>query len=264
MTLTIPQHTVDLLDEKYLQFNRPDFIAADPISIPHQFTLKQDIEISGFFAAVLAWGQRKTIINKCTELMASMDNAPYEFITQHQESDLHRFLIFKHRTFNAVDALYFIEFFKEHYKNHASFETAFLQTTQTSSEPMRDALIAFHDYFFSLDEFPTRTRKHIATPVRNSACKRINMYLRWMVRQDNKGVDFGIWKNLKPANLICPCDVHVERVARTLGLITRPKADWKTADELTNNLKLLDADDPVKYDFALFGLGIEHYFLLLP
>lgn len=262
--MNIPQQVVDLLNEKYLQFNQPNFISDDPISIPHRFTKKQDIEISGFFAAVLAWGQRKTIINKCLELMQHMDNAPHEFITQHTESDLKRFLNFKHRTFNATDTLYFIEFFKVHYAHSESLEMAFTKRFTTHDTSIKNAIEGFHDYFFSLDDFPTRSRKHIATPVRNSSCKRINMFLRWMVRKDNLGVDFGVWDTLTPASLICPCDVHVERVARHLGLISRPKPDWKTAEELTDNLRLLDANDPVKYDFALFGLGIEQYFLLLP
>ncbi|MDP5121468.1 MAG: TIGR02757 family protein [Spirosomaceae bacterium] len=260
----MPQSTVDLLNEKYEQFNKPDFIPDDPVSIPHRFSLKQDIEISGFFAAVLAWGQRKTIINKCTQLMEMMDNAPYQFITQHTESDLRRFLDFKHRTFNATDTLYFIEFFREHYAKSNTLETAFTKTLSPEAENIKSSLVGFHNHFFSLPEFPQRTRKHVATPVRNSSCKRINMYLRWMVRKDNKGVDFGIWQQIKPSQLICPCDVHVERVARHLGMFNRPKPDWQAAEELTNHLKLLDPHDPVKYDFALFGLGIEQYFLLLP
>ncbi|MFT6478189.1 MAG: hypothetical protein ACI9V1_001620 [Spirosomataceae bacterium] len=261
--MKIPQATVDLLNEKYEQFNTPDFIENDPISIPHKFTLKQDIEISGFFAAMLAWGQRKTIINKCNQLMELMDNAPFQFITQHTDNDLKRFLDFKHRTFNATDTLYFIEFFREHYSKYPSLESAFTNTLSPQDANIRASLIGFHDYFFSLPEFPHRTRKHVATPIRNSSCKRINMYLRWMVRQDDKGVDFGLWSQIKPSQLICPCDVHVERVARHLGLFTRPKPDWKAAEELTNRLKLINSEDPVKYDFALFGLGIEQYFVLL-
>lgn len=262
--MKIPQDVVDLLNEKYEQFNRPNFIPDDPICIPHRFKKQQDIEISGFFAAVLAWGQRKTIINKCTELMQLMDNAPHQFITQHQESDLQRFLNFKHRTFNPTDTLYFIEFFKEHFQKHDSLEVAFLKGHSPEKGNVHDSLKIFHEYFFSLPEFPHRTRKHVATPVRNSSCKRINMYLRWMVRKDSKGVDFGLWKNIRPNQLICPCDVHVERVARHLGIFNRPKPDWKAAEELTESLKLIDPNDPVKYDFALFGLGIEQYFLFLP
>ena len=244
------------LDQKYLQYNTKDFIAEDPVSIPHRFSRLQDIEISGFIAAVLAWGQRKTIINKCSELFNLMDNAPYDFILHHSESDLKPFLNFKHRTFNATDTLYFIHYFRQYYQQHSSLEDAFLSGNHQEEENMEAGLIQFHDQFFALEDYPSRTKKHIATPARNSACKRINMFLRWMVRIDDKGVDFGLWKKIKPAQLICPCDVHVDRVGRRLGLITRKQTDWQTARELTANLKLLDPNDPVKYDFALFGLGV--------
>lgn len=250
---------VELLNEKYEQFNHPNFIESDPISIPHRFSLQQDIEIAGFFAAVLAWGQRKTIINKCTELFNLMDNSPFDFIKNHQDADLKRFLNFKHRTFNATDTLYFIEFFKDYFSKFNSLENAFLIEYNAENQNIKNQLINFHKLFFSFEDAPTRTQKHIATPARNSACKRINMFLRWMVRQDNKGVDFGIWKNISPSQLICPCDVHVERVGKKLGLITRPTTDWQMAEELTENLKKIDPTDPVKYDFALFGLGIEGY-----
>lgn len=246
----------DFLDEKYWQYNRPAFIEDDPISIPHQYQSLQDIEIAGFWAAVLAWGQRKTIINKCKELFLLMDNAPSDFVVNHQESDLKAFLHFKHRTFNATDTLYFLKFFQTFYQKHSSLEEAFM----TSDHDMEKGLVNFHNLFFSLEDYPERTRKHIATPERKSACKRINMFLRWMVRKDSQGVDFGVWRNIKPAQLICPCDLHVDRVARKLGLITRKQTDWLTAKELTANLRLLDPEDPVKYDFALFGLGIYENF----
>lgn len=252
-------YILNLLNEKYEQFNQPNFIANDPVSIPHQFTLKQDIEIMGFIAATLAWGQRKTIINKCNELVQLMDGAPFDFIKNHQDTDLKRFLAFKHRTFNNTDTLYFIEFFKDFYATHESLEEAFTKGLTTESANTKTALENFQQIFFSLEDYPVRTRKHIATPARNSSCKRINMFLRWMVRKDNKGVDFGIWQNISPAQLVCPCDVHVERVGRKLGLISRPKTDWQMAVELTQNLKQLDPSDPVKYDFALFGLGVEGY-----
>jgi uncharacterized protein (TIGR02757 family) len=253
------QIIIDLLNEKFELFNQPDFIPHDPISIPHQFSLKQDIEITGFIAATLAWGQRKTIINKCNELIGLMDNAPYDFIKNYQDSDLRRFLAFKHRTFNATDTLYFLEFFKDFYSKNNSLEYAFLVGLKNDDENIKSGLENFQKVFFSLEDYPIRTRKHVATPARNSSCKRINMFLRWMVRKDNKGVDFGIWDKIKTSALVCPCDVHVERVARKLGLITRPKTDWQTAVELTQNLKQLDPIDPVKYDFALFGLGVEGY-----
>lgn len=244
------------LDQKVSEYNRPDFIPIDPIAIPHLFTKKQDIEIAGFFAATLAWGQRKTIINKCRELMAMMDNAPYDFILNHQDNDLKPFLQFKHRTFNDIDTLYFIEFFSSFYREHESLEEAFCIEFQDSPDVMKDLLSNFHEYFFQSPEAPQRTRKHVATPKRKAACKRINMFLRWMVRQDEQGVDFGIWKKIKPYQLICPCDLHVDRVARKLGLITRKQTDWLTAVELTQHLRELDPVDPIKYDFALFGMGV--------
>ena len=247
----------DVLEEKYRQFNCPQFIADDPISIPHRFSRRQDIEIAGFFAAILAWGQRKTIISKCSELMALMDNAPYEFICRHQENDLKRFLQFKHRTFNATDALYFIDFLRTHYAQYDSLEDAFIIAQGPNDETVEKGLIGFRDYFFAPEYAPQRTRKHISSLAANSACKRLNMFLRWMVRQDDKGVDFGLWTHIKSRQLVCPCDVHVERTARRLGLITRRQMDWLTALQLTENLRQFDPDDPVKYDFALFGLGLE-------
>lgn len=248
------------LNEKVQQYNHIDFIPLDPISIPHRFTKKQDIEISGFIAAILAWGQRKTIINKCSALLEMMDNAPYDFILHHQENDLKPFLRFKHRTFNDIDTLYFIDFFSRYYRQHSSLEDAFCIGWEDSPDVMGLLLSNFHDLFFNDPEAPQRTRKHIATPKRKSACKRINMFLRWMIRQDNQGVDFGIWDKIKPYQLICPCDVHVDRVARKLGLITRKQTDWVTAVELTRSLREFDPLDPVKYDFALFGLGVGEKF----
>ncbi len=248
------------LDQKVAQYNCPDFIANDPITIPHQFKKLQDIEIAGFWAAVLAWGQRITIINKCNELFNAMDNAPYDFILNHEEQDLERFLSFKHRTFNATDTLYFIHFFKKYYQQHQSLENAFLIGLEKESTSVELGLVNFHNLFFDDESAPQRTKKHIATPARKSACKRLNMFLRWMVREDSSGVDFGLWKQISPAQLVCPCDLHVDRVARKLGLITRKSTDWLTAIELTENLKQFDPIDPVKYDFALFGLGIEEGF----
>ncbi len=283
----------DFLDQKVDLYNRPGFIELDPICIPHKFTRKQDIEIMGFWSAMLAWGQRKTIINKCNELIRLMDGAPYDFITNHKDTDLKRFSEFKHRTFNDTDTLYFVEFFKQHYKTHDSLESAFLpgltneksqvyredfldQATEDNasvmnasspcyagelkSQTVKNSLNYFRSYFFSLPDFPRRTIKHVSSPQQKSTCKRLNMFLRWMIRHDDKGVDFGIWKSIKPSDLICPTDLHVERVARKLKLITRKQVDWQTAIELTENLRRFDPADPVKYDFALFGLGIEEQF----
>ncbi|WP_420581236.1 TIGR02757 family protein [Reichenbachiella sp.] len=243
----------DFLDEKVELYNQPSFIPEDPISIPHQFNKKQDIEIAGLFAATLAWGQRKTIINKCNELMRMMDLAPYDFILNHEENDLKRFLTFKHRTFNPTDTLFFIDVLRSHYQKHDSLESAF---TGGNESDMECYLSHFHNTLFEHPNAPDRTKKHVATPARKSACKRLNMFLRWMVRIDNKGVDFGIWNNIRPDQLICPLDVHVERVAKSLGLLKRKQTDWRAAIELSENLRLLDPRDPVKYDFALFGLGV--------
>ena len=254
----------NFLDAKVDLYNRSDFIALDPVSIPHQYSRTQDIEIAGFFAATLAWGQRVTIINKCKELLLIMGNTPYDFMLNHTLSDLKPFEKFKHRTFNATDVLYFIEWLSTYYKKHNSLEDAFVGTNQQILKnpdfPIEAGLINFHNTFFILPDYPKRTIKHVSTPARKSACKRLNMYLRWMVRQDHNGVDFGIWKKIAPSQLVCPCDVHVERVARKLKLIKRKGMNWQTALELTGNLRKLDAEDPVKYDFALFGLGIiERY-----
>jgi len=289
----------DFLDIKTVQYNRPDFIKNDPICIPHQYTLMQDIEIAAFFAAILAWGQRKTIINKCNELFRRMDNAPYQFMLHHNDADLRRLLGFKHRTFNDTDLLYFVAFFQAHYQQHDSLEAAFLSPADTFTAGYSSAIIEtgnngsvnkrsaagkcvqytspacmlsqkltqlpkieialnyFRSYFFSLPDFPRRTIKHVSSPMQKSTCKRLNMFLRWMVRKDDAGVDFGIWNAIRPSDLICPCDVHVDRVARKLGLIVRKQTDWRTAVELTEELRRFDPLDPVKYDFALFGLGIE-------
>ena len=252
----------DFLDIKVAQYNRPDFITNDPICIPHRFSKKQDIEIAAFFVSILAWGQQKTIINKCTDLFDRMDNDPYNFMLHHGDEDLRRLLNFKHRTFNDTDLLYFISFFKQHYTLSDTLETAFLPANfgQMESFTAEHALNHFRTYFFSLPDSPRRTVKHISSPAQKSTCKRLNMFLRWMVRKDQTGVDFGVWTTISPADLICPCDVHVDRVARRLDLITRKQTDWRTAVELTTELRKFDPSDPVKYDFALFGLGVEEKF----
>ena len=246
----------EFLDRKVDLYNQPSFIKDDPISIPHLFTKKQDIEIAGFFAAIFSWGNRTTIINKSKELMQLMGNAPHEFCLHHSVNDLRTLLDFKHRTFNSTDLLYFISFFKLHYTRYDSLETAFSKCIKKKDQTVENGLIAFYHYFFSLADIPERTRKHIASPEKNSSCKRLNMFLRWMVRRDDKSVDFGIWKNISPAQLVCPVDIHVARVARHLKLLHRPVIDWQTALELTDYLRTLDKADPVKYDFALFGTGV--------
>jgi uncharacterized protein (TIGR02757 family) len=248
------------LDSKVKEFNQPSFIARDPISVPGQFSKKQDIEIAAFFAAIFSWGNRQTIIKKSNELMQLMDHAPHAFCLDPDAGSLKRLMAFKHRTFNATDLLYFVEFLRHHYRRQDSLETAFSQWMDKDDPNIENALIGFYHYFFSLESVPPRTRKHIASPEKNSTCKRLNMFLRWMVRKDECGVDFGIWHSISPAQLLCPVDLHVARVARRLGLLTRSQTDWETTLELTRNLYRLDPLDPVKYDFALFGLGIvEHY-----
>lgn len=248
------------LYEKVEKYNRPGFIELDPISIPHRFSRKEDIEIAGFFAAILAWGQRKTIISKCLELLRRMDDAPFQFVVGHQENDLKWLEGFCHRTFNETDLLYFIHFLKKVYDESGGLEAAFFQGLSAVENPVEKGFIQFRKRFTEDPYFPKRTGKHISSPAQKSACKRLNMFLRWMVRNDGKGVDFGIWNSISPAQLICPCDVHVERTARLLGLIQRKGMDWQAAQELTVNLCELDPNDPVKYDFALFGLGVEGYF----
>lgn len=248
------QNLKDFLEHKVLQYNNPSFIDSDPVCIPHSFSDSKDIEVMGFFASIFAWGQRRTIINKCEELAERMDHAPYDFISGHKDSDLKHLLGFKHRTFNDTDLLYCVDFFKRHYQENESLESAFFPTKNMTVE---EGLIYFHNYFFDDKNAPLRTKKHIPTPLRKSACKRLNMYLRWMVRNDGRGVDFGIWNKVSPKDLICPLDLHVERTAKKLNLLTRDKADWNAAQELTANLRSLDPLDPVKYDFALFGVSIE-------
>lgn len=245
------------LDEQVEKYNKPNFIDSDPISIPHEYTKKQDIEITAFWTATIAWGNRKSIISSAQYLFKLMDNAPHEFILHHSENDLKRLEKFKHRTFQYTDTLSFIHFLKSHYSINKSLEDAFLINGKMTS--MKSALIHFNELFFAEEEFiAKRTMKHVANPAKKSTCKRLNMFLRWMVRKDNHGVDFGIWDRIPMNVLMMPLDVHVERVGRKLGLIHRTQSDWETVEELTANLRLLDAEDPVKYDFALFGMGVNN------
>lgn len=248
------------LNKKVDEYHQPFFIQDDPISIPHRFNKLQDIEMAGFFAALFAWGNRKTIIQKTSELIQLMDNAPHDFCVHHHEKDLKRFLNFAHRTFNPTDLLYCIAFFRHHYQQHPSLEKAFTAGLQPEHETVEQALNYFYHYFFSLDDVPERTRKHIAAPFKHSACKRLNMYLRWMVRPADGGVDFGIWKTIETHQLVIPLDVHVTRVARRFNLIQRNANDWATAVELTRFLKQLHPTDPVRYDYALFALGVLEKF----
>ncbi|MDX1942830.1 MAG: TIGR02757 family protein [Saprospiraceae bacterium] len=252
----MPNDIKAFLDSCVERYNCADFIADDPISIPHRFIKLQDIEIIGFWTAMLAWGQRKTIIQSANKLVQLMDGVPHDFILHHTALDRKKFLGFKHRTFQATDTLYFLEFFQQHYRNHESLENAFVQHLTPNDTTVENALLGFHEYFFSLSNAPERTRKHIATPARKSTCKRLNMFLRWMVRKDSQGVDFGLWNRIKPSQLLMPLDVHVDRIARKYNLLQRKQTDWQAVLELTDTLREFDAEDPVKYDFALFGLGV--------
>ncbi len=256
----IEEGLIRFLNEKVEHYNQPFFIEKDPLCIPHRFRKLQDVEIAGFFAAIFAWGNRTIIINKTTELLQLMNNAPYDFCLHHTHADLKRLLNFKHRTFTATDLLYFVEFFKMHYTTHTSLETAFTRSMLPGDENVENALNGFYQYFFSLPEVPRRTQKHIAAPAKKAACKRINMFLRWMVRNDDTGVDLGLWKAISPAQLIIPLDVHVARVARSFKLLERKQTDWLAAKELTLAMKELNPYDPARYDFALFALGVLERF----
>lgn len=240
------------LDEKVDIYNNPNFIETDPIQIPHLFTLKEDIEIAGFLVATIAWGNRKSIINNGNRLMEMMGNSPYDFVMNFSEDRAASLSNFVHRTFNNDDLIYFLKSLQNIYKNHGGLENVFSKNAEIHS--LQPAIHHFKKTFFELPH-PSRTQKHISDPFKNSAAKRINMFLRWMVRNDNAGVDFGIWKSISPAILSCPLDVHSGNVARKLKLLKRKQNDGKALAELDNALRKLDPNDPVKYDFALFGLG---------
>lgn len=258
-----PMVNQQFLDAAAARFNTPAFIADDPIGVPHRFERLQDREIMGFWTAMLAWGQRKTIIQSALRLAELMDWAPHDFMLHHTEEDRARFLDFKHRTFQATDTLWFLEFFQQFYQKNDSLEHAFARHLLPGDLTTERALVGFHRDFFDHPDAPDRTRKHVATPERGSTCKRLNMYLRWMVRRDpagSGGVDFGLWQRISPAQLLMPLDVHVERVARRLGLLHRPQTDWRAVLELTESLRAFDPNDPVRYDFALFGLGATDFF----
>lgn len=272
------------LEEKYEKYNRLDFIGSDPISIPHKFSKKQDIEIAGFLSATIAWGQRPTIIRNANELMKRMDFTPHDFILNHSKKDLAQFKNFKHRTFNGVDCVFFIKSLQNIYKKNHSLEDVFYPPPGGGVRGrtfVQDSILNFRKTFFSIPH-PCRTGKHVSFPPptpssggHGSACKRINMFLRWMIRKDKRGVDFGIWNQIplnpalqggnltagiSPSQLMCPLDIHSGNTARKLGLLTRKQNDWQSVEELTNRLRKFDASDPVKYDFALFGLGVFEKF----
>ncbi len=241
------------LDFKVEQYNTLQFIESDPIKIPHLFTKKEDIEISGFITATIAWGNRKSILNNANRLMELMGNSPHDFVMNHSPKDFQRLNSFVHRTFNGEDLQYFITSLKNIYLNHGGLEAVFNKNAEKNS--LQFSIHEFKKIFFELSHL-SRTEKHVSDPLKNSAAKRINMFLRWMVRKDLKGVDFGIWKDINPAQLSCPLDVHSGNTARKLNLLKRKQNDAKALLELDNSLRKLDPKDPVKYDFALFGLGV--------
>ena len=247
----------EFLDSKVIQYNKPDFIESDPLQIPHCYSVKEDIEISGFLTATIAWGNRKSIINNAKRLMALMDHAPHDFVMQHQPKDLERLNTFVHRTFNGLDCIQFIESLKHIYTHHNGLEGVFNMYSEKDS--LQASIHHLKQHFFEIDHLQ-RTQKHVSDPLKKSAAKRINMFLRWMVRPNDTKVDFGLWTQLSPSQLSCPLDVHSGNVARKLGLLKRSQNDAKALSELDKNLRKLDSVDPVKYDFALFGLGVFEKF----
>ena len=243
----------EFLDAKVIQYNNPKFIESDPIQIPHTFSKKEDIEIAGFLTATISWGNRKSIINNAKRLMELLDHSPFDFIMNHEDSDLEKLQPFVHRTFNGHDCAQFIKSLQHIYRIHGGLETIFAKHVENDS--LQLSISKFKSVFFEVEHLP-RTQKHVSDPLKNSAAKRINMFLRWMVRNDKTGVDFGIWKTISPSLLSCPLDVHSGNVARKLGLLKRKQNDGKALLELDTALRKLDPIDPVKYDFALFGLGV--------
>lgn len=245
------------LDEKVTEYNNPKFIESDPIQIPHQFSVKEDIEISAFLTATIAWGKRQMIIRNANRMIELMGNSPYDFVLNHSEKELAQSASFVHRTFNGIDFSFFIKSLQNIYQNHNGLESVFSQFPEDNDN--KQTIHNFKKVFFEIPH-QIRTQKHVSDPMKGSASKRINMFLRWLIRDDNAGVDFGLWKNIPMSKLSCPLDVHSGNVARKLGILTRKQNDWKALGELDSSLRKLDANDPVKYDFALFGLGVFEKF----
>lgn len=250
------QELLDFLEAKYEQYNRPEFIETDPISVPHRFTRKEDIEIAAFLTATISWGNRLSIVKDAEKLLGMMGFSPYEFILHSGRYETEGFESFYHRTFNGTDCIFFLESLKNIYQHHEGLESLFLPDDTTG---IKGALCRFRSTFLEIDH-PRRSEKHIADPCRGASVKRLLMFLRWMVRNDKRGVDFGLWKKITPSILMCPLDIHSGNVARKLGLLQRKQNDWRAVEELTENLRQFDPEDPVKYDFALFGLGVFEQF----
>ena len=247
------QELFEFLEEKYIQYNNTNFIGLDPISVPHQFTRKEDIEIAGFLTAAISWGNRTSIVKDANNLVRLMEGTPYLFIMHATPADLNSFSKFYHRTFNGRDCIFFLESLQNIYLHHGGLENCF---SGVSRYGMKNTILKFRKLFLEIPH-ENRAEKHVSDPSKGSSCKRLNMFLRWMVRNDNRGVDFGLWKKIPPSELLCPLDVHTGNVARKLGLINRKQNDWKAVEELTAHLRSFDPKDPVKYDFALFGMGIS-------
>jgi uncharacterized protein (TIGR02757 family) len=248
----------EFLEEKYNQYNCERFIESDPIQIPKQFEDPKDIEIAGFLAATIAWGQRKTIISNMNKLLDQMGNMPYDFIMQADEEDLDQFKDFKHRTFNGVDCVFFLKSLKNIYKNYKGLKFIF-ESAYKAYGTIPSAIQSFREKFFEIP-YPERTQKHVADISKKSTAKRLNMFLRWMVRRDERGIDFGLWDDIAMKDLYMPLDIHSGNVARKLGLLKRKQNDWQAVEELTEKLREFDPNDPVKYDYALFGLGVFEKF----
>ncbi len=251
----LEESTIELLDELHLRFNNSDFIAEDPISIPHSFTAKEDIEIAGFLAATIAWGNRRAIVKSAKRMMEYLDNAPYDFVTNHSEAELKTLEKYVHRTFNGGDFIDFIKALKDICHTYTSLGDYFQQRYREEGS-MPAVISSFRRDFFTCEHSP-RCEKHLSSIDKGSACKRVNMYLRWMVRRDDRGVDFGLWRDIPMSALYLPLDLHSGNVARHIGILHRRQNDWKAVDEVTQQLRLADAADPVKYDFALFGAGVS-------
>lgn len=246
----------DLLEDRYHRYNTPSFIESDPIYVPHQFSQKEDIEVAGFLTAIIAWGRRSSILQNANALMERMDFAPYDFVRNSQEAEKEQLTGFVHRTFNDIDCLALVESLKEVYASAGGLEGIFSGGVASDAQDVQGGIVLAREQLLAPPQFPKRTYKHVANPLKGSAAKRINMFLRWMVRKDTQGVDFGLWEGISPRQLICPLDVHSGKVARKLGLLSRKQNDWKAAVELTENLRAFCIEDPVKYDFSLFGLGV--------
>ncbi len=251
---------LELLEARHEQYNRPSFVEEDPISIPHSFSRKEDIEIAGFLTALIAWGKRTTILASAARLMDRMDQDPFGYVMGATEGDLGHLEGFVHRTFNAMDARALVLALRGVYQHHGGLEGAFTATMAPTTQNVQEGIMHARNCLIHVPEFPLRTRKHVANPAKGSSAKRINMFLRWMVRKDKRGVDFGLWEGISPRQLICPLDVHTGNVGRRLGLLGRKQNDWKAAVELTSSLRAFCPEDPVKYDFSLFGLGVYEDF----